>query len=381
MRGLAPLVLAAVALFPGAGQASAKNPTLYIRALVTGESSAALSGAAELVEARLTAAIEREFPCARVFSSYGVTRTLAAERKCQAVGVNCGLLGNTAEAFAIMDYLLTVRLTVAADRLLSTPILVTMTFDRRNRQLQIFDRLDGGQLGDAAALADRLADGAVQDLGKYQLCPYTGRLSLYVHTEGTKVDEPQHYSVFCNGHEEQYRRSGRDERYATTSWKLDKVGRFQAVAEIDYVYGAERRIDEEDGCHTCKSGRQGGRTSRLRRSEAMVNSGFTSTRGARVALDFGKPGVYAIGIESYSSPGYHSVRSEETVEGTCDLPPGPPVVNSPRRQVTVPLVGWSTTQPGGPLDKRLSGESRSERAGDFPDQNIIYVLKWDLKRD
>lgn len=220
-----------------------------------------------------------------------------------------------------------------------------------------------------------------------EVCPYRGVVSMEVatHTEQNRVEQR---AAYCNQQEGVYRKQTDRQGQTRQTWTLRKQELVDATGSV-WVDSTERHEEtEEDACHTCASGRQGGRTEvRATRVETRLDTLSRKSRAdgeqhqdAIVRLHFEEGDRYFVTVKASTASGPRHTEVRVSAQGTCDNVA--PSRKESSLQTSVALeelrLGPFT---GSGLDKRLRG--RLEIPVHHPDigETGTRTLDFDLERD
>jgi hypothetical protein len=379
---LRPLLLSALAAALAAppALASPQHPVLFLRHVGSDRDDPALTGR---FLTSLQAGIEKEFPCARVWNQAQVSDLMERERRCQLQGGawdtgDCGGLKTVKDIYCGSEYLVATESATGPLGLFYTATL------RDVRKVEIIARSSQHAERDAGPAVDALVKDFVHKLARYQLCPYTGIVKMTVSEKTTRNVE-EGYGVYCNGDDQRYSRTERDETNANTRWRVEKKsehGRRYAEGTVEHDELAESSFREEDPCHACAGGRKGPET-RTRKSVASARVGEhgsgTAGTAATVELGFEEDGTFRVVMLAQSEVGQKTSRVEEHAEGTCTR-----LVDTVKRDPPTTLklgIGGQGVGPfkGSPHDKVLTGADR--RVEKIPDGERVVEIEFSLRRD
>jgi len=190
----------------------------------------------------------------------------------------------------------------------------------------------------------KLSKKLIDELNKKEICTFKGPVSITVNSiiDSTELVE---YGVYCNQSDQQYRKETVIKNNTFSDWKLQRKGISWAEGTMTFSTNESTRVTEEDGCHKCKTGREGGRTYKNEKSFHIAGSGIShesSYKGkpqedTRIELEFVAEGTlnYYVIAKGTSLPVTGEEKSFEEAQGTCDNLPRT-AKNNPR-EVRIPL--------------------------------------------
>jgi hypothetical protein len=377
-----PILLISFLLLAGVAQAGDENPLIYIQTRFQNRQGYGNAEAiASYLETRVWAQIEKEFPCAKLSSDkiVGIQLDFARQRALLGTEGSGNDIANIAGAVG-GEYV--VGLNIVADNkliLLSASCMYTRRAEMVTRSIEI-----AGSEGAAMTSADKLAKDFVKGMAYFEICRYHGPVNVTVHTT-LKDEHKEEHGVYCNHSDQVYKKTSSITKTVDTAWKLNKTGKANTVGEVDHKVFEEMREDEEDGCHKCASGREGGRIyNRTETVNATVHglSQGSSTPGetikdARIEIIFKQDGTYFLHIKAATDKGEINTRIVEKAEGTCDM------VNKSEahpRELDVPLENIWGPFKGTPLDKILKDQKEEKEPKNAAGEEKVTKLDFELSR-
>jgi hypothetical protein len=168
-------------------------------------------------------------------------------------------------------------------------------------------------------------------------------------------------------------------------WKLKKNGLHSAEGTVDFDGTEQVVTTDEDACHTCASGRQGGRIAEKTTTIRTTIKGISTTSkeiasdldDARVEIRFKEDSTYLVHVKAASSKGTVVSKIVDKIEGTCDTR-GQNESHTNRRDV--PFEDVLGPFPGGPLDKKLKVKDKRV-IKDTPEEKVYHEFDFTLTRD
>lgn len=198
---------------------------------------------------------------------------------------------------------------------------------------------------DYAGFADgcrKVSDKLIKELGKYEICAFTGPVALQIKSE-TDTTITEDYGVYCNGMDQRFHKVTEVNNLTESNWQLERKGIPWTEGTMTFNLTEHTSIEEINGCYKCKSGREGGRTIKLDKSFRIQGNGIShesSRKGApqedtRIELMFLESGKYIIKIKGTSMPASGEEKTTESAVGTCDNLSVPPKRNP--REISIPI--------------------------------------------
>ena len=198
--------------------------------------------------------------------------------------------------------------------------------------------------GSVTDACNKLSKKLVGLLNQKEICAFKGPVSITVNSikDSTELVE---YGVYCNQSDQQYRKKTLIKNSTLSDWKLQRKGISWAEGTMTFSTNESTKVTEEDGCHKCKTGREGGRTYTNEKSFHVEGSGIShesSYKGkpqedTRIELEFVAEGTlnYYLIAKGTSLPVTGEEKSFEEAQGTCDNLPR--TTKSNPREIRIPL--------------------------------------------
>lgn len=258
----------------------------------------------------------------------------------------------------------------------------------------VLSRKVTGSANNAFGPIREMAEELVREMAYLEICPYTGPVTLTVHSS-KKKDETSEYPISCPSIDGMYKRRQQEEVNVVQHWRLQRIGRPDTSGEMTATIYETREDREENSCYPCSSGRKGGRTNtKTTTIKAEVNGLSTRSRvmgepenhDATVRLAFARNGTYAIAIDGTSMAANYRGKTQETTEGSCDLVNKTADLSEDQINTLIlynrslPLTVPRTTFPGTPFDKRLSGKKEIPLNDPRTGETATITLEFDLQR-
>jgi hypothetical protein len=222
-------------------------------------------------------------------------------------------------------------------------------------------------------------------LGKYEICAFQGPVAITISSDldSTRLEQ---YSVYCNGADQQYRKEKVIKNHTFSDWKLERKGIPWTEGTMTFYTDEMSKTTEEDGCHKCKSGREGGLITTLKNSMKVKGQGISHESefqgkkqdDTRVELRFLENGTYLVIAKGTSQP----VTGQEMVtvqaEGTCDNQPEQ--TKPVQRDITVPLKAIFGPYTGKTTDKLLQEKDEKKVTDPVTREQQTITIDFSLKQ-
>ncbi len=198
--------------------------------------------------------------------------------------------------------------------------------------------------GSVTDACKKLSKKLIDELNQKEICAFKGPVSITVNTtkDSTELVE---YSAYCNQSDQLYRKETVIKNNTLSDWKLQRKGISWAEGTMTFRTNESTKITEEDGCHKCKTGREGGRNYTNEKSFHLEGSGIShdsfykgkKQEDTRIELEFVAEGTlnYYVIAKGTSLPATGEEKSFEEAQGTCDNLPRSAKTNP--REVRIPL--------------------------------------------
>ena len=198
--------------------------------------------------------------------------------------------------------------------------------------------------GSVTDACKKLSKKLMDELNQKEICAFKGPVSITVTSikDSTELVE---YSVYCNQSDQQYRKETVIKNSTINDWKLQRKGISWAEGTMTFTTSESTKVTEEDGCHKCKTGNEGGRIYTNEKSFYIEGSGISHEsfykgkpqEDTRIELEFVAEGTlnYYIIAKGTSLPVTGEEKSFEEAQGTCDNIPRVPKTKP--REVRIPL--------------------------------------------
>ena len=342
------------------------------------------SGIAQWLDFQVTKALKKQFPCVDYTTPDAIGAILEVQRQRALLGSNVDdVMGSVGGSMGLHDYVISLTVTPLGGRTVFHATCVSL---KKAKTVSMDTDVSGAGADAALNSCEEFANRFVQKLAYLEPCPYKGPMHVTVQSKRNK-EEKEEYPVYCNQSDQTYKKSTKLSKEANADWNLQKTGRRSASGTVQFQNQERTEIVEEDGCHPCPSGRQGGRTwtqtttatdtveglSEESRREGNVQS------DARITLAFSEDDTFTVTIDATSKDGTRHERFEEKAEGTCDTKHPPPKVVD--RKINAPLKGRWGPFAGSPLDKVLQGKNTERKTDPVTKEETVTSIEFELHRD
>lgn len=337
---------------------------------------------------RFSGKLKENFPCAYENDTKVISYMIALERDKQVLGAGSDDWNKSIAEAHNTDYLVSLELGVAlgaefiayaacfpyrtSDK---TPIIRTYTRCK-------YSTTSGSEMIKASEdLADKLIDG----LKKYEICPFTGPVNI-TKTSALDSTNVQQYLVYCNQMDQQYRKSTDIKNSSYSEWQLEKKGRYRTEGTMTFYATEKSETVENNPCHVCASGREGGRSYTEERSLEVRGSGISHASlykgekqdDTRIELVFLGDGTYVIIVKGTSEPVTGNDIVSRHAEGTCDNMP-PETKNEPR-EIKIPLMVVFGPYSGDASDKVLQQKDSKDIKDPISGEKSTYTIDFTLEQ-
>ena len=361
--------------------AGAQKPHFYIACLrPMGDTSQKYAGTFERLMASY---ISEAFPCAKITTQGDVVTKLQREKLNQLLGSSdempsfCDDLPHDYWVYLnLIDY--TEGRVMAVARCFKYKKIKCIAEAGNVRVNNDFSSLKDG----CNTLAKRLID----LLSKVEVCAFTGPVTI---TQNSTLDSTNtlDYAVYCNENDQRYHKEIEIHNNTYSEWKLERMGIPRTEGDMTFYTHESSKMEEQDGCHVCKSGREGGWSSSRETSFKVNGSGISHESkykgryqdDTRIDLKFLEEGKYILIAKGTSQP----VTGEENVtthaEGTCD---NQPQQTKPEpRDMKVPLMVIFGPYDGKSTDKVLQQNDSKKIDGPGIGEKTTITIDFNLKHD
>jgi hypothetical protein len=240
----------------------------------------------------------------------------------------------------------------------------------------------GGEMGNKVKEA---ATQMIDKLKKLEICPFKGPITITNTSSFDTIKEYQ-YDVYCNETDQQFHKKIEIHNYTYSEWVLSRKGNERANGDMTFKTNEKTTIIEEDGCHTCESGRKGGRTFTEEHSLKHSGGGISHDsqwnglpqEDTRVELQFLDDGTYLVIAKGTSQPANGNEIVIKRSVGTCDTEN---TSNNVPRIVRIPLMAIFGPYPGKASDKVLQQKDEIQSMDPISKERHTYTIEFNLKHD
>jgi len=294
---------------------------------------------ADVLKGKLQELIQTEFPCVQFCTQESLVAVLENERARQLLGGEDDNRLDLNECLNV-DYLLVLQLgTLAGKRTYSIKVLDPHL---AIGLVNVFETSPTGE--DGLDAIPGIAKKVMNQLKKYEICPYKGpvKISVISHKQHDSIEQ---YAVYCNNQDETFKKTTSLNVDASTELEVQKIGKEYSSGYMKFSEKDSTVLLEENGCYKCPSGRMGGRSStEIFVTDKLVKdfSNESSKDGAyindvRIKLIFNEDSTYLISLKGASKRKGKGVETVyQMAEGTCDNKNSPPDVYK-NDSVSVPV--------------------------------------------
>jgi len=372
------IVILILMLFIGAVLVKAANKRFFFATSANNKEASAYMA---YFESKVFNALKKDFPCVEINSQSAVAALLDLERQKQLLGTGSeDAISNIAEAMG-SDFLISLKVKVIE----GTAIIDAFCAD--SRRAKVISRASASAPHGSAGVdaVEEVSRQLIEGLKQYEICPFTGPVSITINsvTDSTNIVD---YGVYCNGVDQRYHQELKIKNNTFSDWRLERKGISKTDGTMTFYSNEESKVTEENGCYTCKSGREGGRTYIETRSMKVKGSGISheSIRDGkpqddtRIDLKFLENGTYLITVKGTSQ----TVNGEDKVvtkaEGTCDnMPQETKVVP---REIKIPLKVIFGPYQGKTTDKLLQQKDTKETIDPATREKSTITIDFTLKQ-
>jgi hypothetical protein len=223
----------------------------------------------------------------------------------------------------------------------------------------------------------------IEKLSEYEICPFRGEIHVTRTLVHDSADQ-QHYSVYCNGSDQQYQQEYTLHKEHQEMWNFQKTGLQQGKGTLNVTIHEEEKVTEENGCHPCAGGRAGGRVKQEKTVFKASGSGVSQESrkdgqpqdDVRIELLFQEKGVYYLRIRGASRPMEGVENKHVSATGTCDNIPAEQV--SAPRKLSVPLEFVFGPYTGKASDKELLQKDTIRLYNPVTHEEITFTIAYSL---
>lgn len=341
---------------------------IFISGVFTGNTNAARvkffvvsQSKSELVDSKTICAVfetelfndlREAFPCVDYLDQGSLHAILGWERKKALLGSgDDSQLQNLAGAVG-SDYLVKFTADVIGSQLYLSAFCMDM---RKGEPLARTEAY--GTIGEAGSNAKKVSKELVKKLREYEICPYSGPLTLDVKSE---LEDSKTDNVNCPcGGDVAVVTTTRNTN-ATMKWELTKIGKNSCSGTAKYDLNEKMTTESIYPCIKCKNGDQGfTKITETNESEAKAEglSNESVSEGqqvadARIMLYFLEDGTYNVLVKATSKKGVLKVTTEKKYEGACESESE--AKDTKNKSIDIPFVHVLGPYKGTAQDKVLS---------------------------
>lgn len=296
--------------------------------------------------------LTQTFPCVDIMDDGSLREMIRVEKMKQLLGAGSDEdLKNIAGAIG-SDYLVTFKVQVLPSQM----IMTAKVLEIRKAEVLAISQVAGG-IGQASANAKIIARDLTKQLIEYELCPFTGPLTIEVKSE--LEDTQTDYASAPCGSGDNVTITTTRESNSTLKWELNKYSREGASGTANYDLYEKMTIVSDFSCYKCKNGDQGPvKITETNEQEAKVEglSNESVSEGqqvddGRVTLVFLDNGTYTVEVKATSKEGNLKISKEKKVEGMCESESEPK--DTKNKKVDIPIKAVFGPYQGTIKDKTL----------------------------
>lgn len=233
--------------------------------------------------------------------------------------------------------------------------------------------------------AEELAEKIIDDLKEYEICAFQGPVAITISADldSTSVED---YAVYCNEGDQRYHKEIVIKNHTFSEWKLDRKGISWTEGTMTFYTDELSQTTEEDGCHKCKSGREGGLVTTIKSAFNVKGTGISHKSeyqgnkqdDTRIELKFLENGTYLVVASGTSQPVTGQDVVTKSAQGTCDNEPEntKPVP----REITVPLKVIFGPYTGKASDKELKERDEKKIKDPVTREEQSVTIDFSLKQ-
>jgi len=270
--------------------------------------------------------MDQYFPCATYTSYANIAVALDNERKNQLLGIGDESVMQSIAGAMGAQYLVALKMIQNGQNASMNVICMHMGEAKTIVNALVQAPMDEGGFEAVEILADKFFD----QLLKYEICPYKGRIKVQVTTD-LDVDVSKEYPVYCNNEDRLYKMHYKEKKHSEHFWTFEKETKVWARSFIYYSVSEESEREIEDGCYSCPQGK-----TRRYYHETVSKSGTINevskeselygkkVDDARVEITFNDDGTYIISINATSKQSEIMETRYHSAESWCDTGSKPP---------------------------------------------------------
>ncbi len=356
-----------------------KNSRFFIMCTASGDTSAKYAGSYERTMAYY---LVKMFPCVKATTEGDIRTMLGREKLKQILDGNIKMRSFC--EYLACDYFINLEIS----DFLSDQVVVSASclYYKKVDPMIRFASHGGRNYADIKNMVSEVSKTLVEKLAKYEICPFKGTINVAIISDkDTTMTET--YSVYCNNSDQTYRKEEITKNHTESTWNLEKKNRNWTDGDMHFYSEESYTLSEENGCYKCKSGREGGRIDKEKRSYKVNGKGLShqSIRDGKEQLDtrseliFYDNQTYSLKVQGTSLPANADEEIEISAEGTCDNIPNEN--KTIKQEVTVPLSFVFGPFKGSAIDKVLSHKDTIKRKDPVSGEDVTISYEFNLKRD
>jgi hypothetical protein len=334
------------------------------------------------LEGEIVKKMEQYLPCASYNDLANVAALLQNEREKQLLGVGDDEALKSIAGGLGSQYLITIKIMEVG----SEVAMFVKCLDTKKAQAMVMLMEQAPNNEGAFDVMIKLADKFVEQICRYEICPYKGLIKVEV-TEDLKVDVTKEYPIYCNDQDRIYKMHYKETKHTENFWAFEKVTRVSARAYLDFNISEESEKEIEDGCFACPSGKTrryyhetNSKTGKI--DEVSSESELYGMRinDARINITFNDDGTYIIKIEAASDVGEVTETRYQNEECWCAKDYGPP--KTLKHKTDIPLTYIFGPYKGSAKDKFLTQKPDPvEETNAISGSKTTYNISFDLERE
>jgi len=360
-----------------------EKPKFFIVTYAVGDSSGKLTEAyLNNFEKQVTNLLQEKYPCVEISNSSKVRAILDLEREKELKGASDQETFQELAQSLNCKYLIVFKVSVFKNT--ASILSFCMDMKKVHTLVRIFQNIQFGK--ESLDVTDKISKGIVNGLKIYEICPFKGTIDITIISDkDTTITET--YSVYCNNSDQTYRKEEVISEHTESTWNLEKKNLNWTDGDMHFHDEEYYDLTEENGCYKCKSGREGGRTYKVKKSYTVEGSGISheSVRDGEKQLDtrseliFYNDSTYSLHVQGTSKPSNANEKNVISAEGTCDnISPQNKII---KKEVTVPLNLILGPFKGCALDKKLSQKNTIKTIDPNTKEKETITYEFNLKKD
>lgn len=315
--------------------------------------------------------IKETFPCAEINSTSTVAALLGHERMRQLLGSGDeNALENITGAMGC-EYLVALKIRVTGQNSLVT------AFCMDSKKAETLARAtESGPYGGTLELIDNVVKKMVDDLKEYEICPYSGPLTIEVKSnrEESKTDQ---MPAPC-GSGDMVTINTDIKSNSTLKWELNKYTVKAADGTTNYNLKENTTIVSNYSCYRCQGNQGAAKITETTESEAKTEglsdksvSEGKQVKDARIKLVFLDDGTYTVLVEATSKQGPMKITTEKKVEGICESESEPK--DTKNKKIDVPIKAVFGPYKGSLQDKTLHQNETKDLTTDGKEKTTLKI--------